>query len=370
MTGDMRKSIIMLASFSVAAVCSCGHGGKTLTITNSTGIDRKAETVEVCIDSLGGIPAGRLTVWDSDGVQIPSQIVSGNILVFQADVKAKSSASYVCREGKRMPMDTVAYSRHVPERMDDYAYENNLVAGRIYGPALSDPRTFGPDIWLKSTDRLVIDKWFALADYHHDHGEGLDCYKVANTLGGGACAPVDAGRIAIGNNWASMKTLCSGPVRTAAEFVSSPFKAGEEEVNAERTLTLDANTRLVKWTVTFSAGTDSLDVVLGAVLHDVISREDGNGWISFTEKASDSSDPERDGNISVGLVLESGRNAVPWTLDGHAVLRFKVKCGEPVTYWTASGWSKGGVESPEAWNAYMKEQAEAVNAPLAVKIEK
>lgn len=365
----VRFNNIVCASFALAAACSCGQGAKTLTLTNATCIDRKMETVEVSLAKLGGIDVGRLTVWDADGNQVPSQVVGDSVLLFQADVDANSSAKYICKAGKRMVMDTLAYSRHVPERLDDYAYENNLVAGRIYGPALSDPRTFGPDIWLKSTDKLVIDKWFSLADYHHDHGEGLDCYKVANTLGGGACAPVYGESIAIGNNWATSQTLCNGPVRTAAHFTTEPFQAGGLEVNAERTLSLDANTRLVKWTVTFLADTDSLDVVLGAVLHDVISRADGDGYISFTEKASDSGNPERDGNISVALVLDRGKKAVNGTMDGHAVLRFKARCGEPVTYWTASGWSKGGIESPEAWNSYMKDQAEAVNSPLTVTIE-
>ena len=60
----------------------------------------------------------------------------------------------------------------------------------------------------------------------------------------------------------------------------------------------------------------------------------------------------------------------PCELDGHAVLKFRVKCGETVDYWTASGWNKGGIESPEAWNEYMKEQAVAVNNPLKVEVIK
>ena len=71
-----------------------------------------------------------------------------------------------------------------------------------------------------------------------------------------------------------------------------------------------------------------------------------------------------------GLILSDRFAAEPCELDGHAVLKFRVKCGETVDYWTASGWNKGGIESPEAWNEYMKEQAVAVNNPLKVEVIK
>ncbi len=353
------------------ALLSCGAVEKSLTVSNSSDTERRNETVEVRLADIGikGLDGSNLVIKGLDGKQLPSQIsADGGSVLFQATVGGNSSVTYICAKGDREDFDTLAYSRYVPERKDDYAYENNLVAGRIYGPALEDPRTFGPDIWLKCTERLVIDDWFAAGDYHHDHGEGLDCYKVANTLGGGACAPYSGDRIFIGDNWASQEHICDGPVRTRATFSYPEFDVDGVKVSAERTLTLDANTRLVRWTTVFRSDKDSIDVVLGAVLHNVISREDGENFIAFTEQASDSKNPERDGNISVGLILDRPFKATAGTIDGHAVLKFKVKCGETVNYWTASGWSRGGVGSPEEWNEYVSGQTGAVCSPLTVTI--
>lgn len=354
-----------------AALLSCGSAEKTLTVTNNSDVARWNETVEVSLAEIGvkGLDGHNLVIKDADGKQIPSQIsADGASVLFQASVAGNSQATYKCLKGERQDFDTLAYSRYVPERKDDYAYENNLIAGRIYGPALKDPRTFGPDIWLKCTERLVIDDWFAVGDYHHNHGEGMDCYKVANTLGGGACAPCSDERIFIGDNWATQEHICDGPIRTQARFTYQEFDANGVKISAERTLTLDANTRLVHWTTVFNSEKDSVDVVLGAVLHDVISREEGDNFIAFTEKASDSKNPDRDGDISVGLILEKRFSATAGTLDGHAVLRFKVKSGETVNFWTASGWSQGGVASPEEWNEYVSGQARAVGSPLTVTI--
>lgn len=59
-------------------------------------------------------------------------------------------------------------------------------------------------------------------------------------------------------------------------------------------------------------------------MHNALSREDGDNFIAFTERASDSRNPERDGNISIGLILDKSFKATAGTIDGHAVLKFKV----------------------------------------------
>lgn len=368
----MRSTVLPLVCLSMALL-SCGAVEKSITVSNGSDTARQYETVEVRLADIGikGLDGSNLVIRNADGKQIPSQIsADGNSVLFQATVDGKSDATFICTKGERQDFDTLAYSRYVPERKDDYAYENNLIAGRIYGPSLKDPRTFGPDIWLKCTERMVINDWFAVGDYHHNHGEGMDCYKVANTLGGGACVPYSGDTIFIGDNWADQKHVCDGPVRTQATFRYPEFDVNGVKVSAERTLTLDANTRLVHWTTVFHSRKDSLDVVLGAVMHNVLSREDGDNFIAFTERASDSRNPERDGNISIGLILDKSFKATAGTIDGHAVLKFKVKCGEAINFWTASGWSHGGIGSPEEWNEYVSGQAGAVCSPLTITISR
>ncbi len=356
-------------------LCACGVQDRTVSVTNDSPVDRHLETVGVSFDELGirGLTAENAVVMTAEGAQIPSQVITGDdggqALIFQADLKAGESGNFVVSKGVREVFDTLVNSRYVPERKDDYEYENNLVLGRIYGPALEGPRTFGPDIFIKNTPALVFDRWLAGRDFHRNHGEGMDCYMVGKTLGGGSCAPVSDGRVCTGDNYATQKRLCNGPVRTAAEFTWSELEFGGAAVTVKRSLSLDANTRLVHWTASFEAsGKDSLDVVVGAVLHDVKSIVYGRDYISFTELASDSRELVNDDLISIGLILSDRFTAEAAELDGHAVLKFRVKCGETVDYWTASGWNKGGVESPESWNEYMKEQAFAVNNPLKIAI--
>ena len=376
---DMKR-IFTIAAASVAAalMISCGPQDMKVSVSNTSEMDRTAETVELdfgnIVASHPEITAENVVITDAAGVQIPSQVYTEDYgmvkLIFQADVPAGQTVEYTIKADEREAYDTLVFSRYVPERLDDYAYENNRIAGRVYGPALSDPRTLGPDIWLKRVESLVVDKRYELNDYHHDHGDGMDCYKVANTLGGGALAPYEDEKIVLGDNYETYNRICNGPIRTKVVFTYKPFKADGNTVTLKRELTVDANTNFIKISNWFNAPVEELPVVLGAVLHDVIDREDGDHYIAFTEKASDSADPEADGNISVGLVVDAAEDAVEvGTMDGHAVLKYTVTPGKRADVWTGSGWSKGGIESPEAWNKIVKDFAYAQAHPLEVTVK-
>src|SRR3970282_1995378 len=66
---------------------------------------------------------------DGDGVM--------DELLFQPKIAAKSKREYTIfqiSENQRPKTEDVCYSRFVPERTDDYAWENNKVAFRTYGP--------------------------------------------------------------------------------------------------------------------------------------------------------------------------------------------------------------------------------------------
>ena len=84
-----------------------------------------------------------------------------------------------------MPATPRAVARFVPERKDDFAWENDLVAFRTYGPSLRPgPENSGIDCWFKRVPYPVMDKWYIedrlklpcgiiAKPYHDDQGEGF-----------------------------------------------------------------------------------------------------------------------------------------------------------------------------------------------------
>src|SRR3546814_20250136 len=69
--------------------------------------------------------------------------------------------------------------------MDDFAWENDKIAFRMYGKALEGTAgdAHGIDVWVKRTSELVINKWYKSGDYHKDNGVGMNYYILGMTLG-------------------------------------------------------------------------------------------------------------------------------------------------------------------------------------------
>ena len=87
----------------------------------------------------------------------------------------------------------MAFGRFVPEREDDFTWENDKVAFRVYGPNSSGKGPVsGVDPWFKKVPYPIVDKWYAEhqqgKSYHVDHGEGHDIYHVGPSRGVGGTA--------------------------------------------------------------------------------------------------------------------------------------------------------------------------------------
>ena len=377
----MKNRFILLAAAWLLASCA---GTQTLTVevTNPTDVDREAATVEVAwqqVAALAGVTPENVVVCDADGEQIPSQVVycgetEPQALIFQTDVDGLETAAFTIAAGVREEYPAKAFGRQVPERYDDYAWENNKVAFRLYGPALETAPgemliTPGIDVWVKCTDKLVIDEWYAKGDYHHNYGDGMDCYKVGRTLGGGSSVPFVDGKIfLLPHNYQTCRTLDNGPVRTSVELVYAPFAVDETHtVGLTKIITLDANQHFNRMDCIYTGDFEALPVAAGFVRHDVKQTVTGDGWFAMCEAASDSDDPVRDGDI-YGAVVWNGAEVLP-EADGHAVAVKSVRPNEMLTYYAGTGWSQGGVEDMADWVERVNEVKVAAETPLKVVVK-
>ena len=129
-----------------------------------------------------------------------------------------------------LPAKPRAFARFVPERADDFAWENDLVAFRAYGPALRPgPENSGIDCWFKRVPYPIIDKWY-LEDrlklpygkvnkpYHGDQGEGYDVYKVGDTRGCGGISVWADGQLHNSETFIAHRVIENTPERVAFEL--------------------------------------------------------------------------------------------------------------------------------------------------------
>src|ERR1035438_7576490 len=103
-------------------------------------------------------------------------------LLFQADFAPRQTRVFLLTVGERQlarAEDYKTYGRFVRERRDDFAWENDRIAHRMYGKELETyPKeklsSSSVDVWTKRVRTLVINNWYMVDDYHKDHGEGAD----------------------------------------------------------------------------------------------------------------------------------------------------------------------------------------------------
>ena len=377
----------------LAALSSCDStpkGDFIVTVKNSADVDFSDEMVEIPMaDLLSRLPLESEEVFyvvrDAKGNELPTQISYDNNLMFPVTLKAHGTSIYSIAIGKPEPVTTAAFGRHYPERVDDIAWENDLTAYRCYGPALqaSGEKAFGYDIWVKNTPSMVVEERYAnelyhSISYHVDHGNGMDCYKVGPTLGGGAAALLDGEEIVYPYCWADYEIMENGPLRFMVRLTYNPFIYQGDTLVETRIISLAKGSQLNRTTVSFSDMSKAAPLAAGIVIHSenphAYTLAIDKGYISCQDLTDNVN--AGNGEIYVGIVA-------PWAKDayfqpfpapeaarrgasGHILAEGTIAPDASVTYWWGSAWSKAGWHSTDEWNDYLKDYATKVKTPLKV----
>src|SRR3569623_1366895 len=245
-----------------------------VTLANPLAVGRPAETIALGAAALAkavpGFDVKKALVLDAHGAPVLSQIVDADgdetpdELVFQTDFAPKETKTFQVVSGTRIPAapsEYKAYGRFVRERHDDFAWENDRVAHRVYGPALETfPKEMlissGIDVWVKRVPKLLINEWYMTDDYHQDHGEGADFYSVGKTRGCGGLgiwtAKRGGGDLAVSHNFATSRVLANGPIRLVFELTYAPWDAAGARLSETKRVTLDAGTLFNRIESTFT----------------------------------------------------------------------------------------------------------------------
>lgn len=376
------KRIILLV-FSVLLLVSCNRKLE-VSVFNNSEVDRVNETVELCLCEMKGLDATKIVVLDANGKQIPSQILykgtaTPQCLIFQVSLEAGKEATFALQEGDPEKYTQKTFAHFVPKRKDDFSWENDRIAFRMYGPKLAPENpSNGIDVWYKRTEKLITEKWYAndlsgKISYHADHGEGLDCYKVANTLGAGSICPYSKDSLWVGRSFNRYKILDNGPIRsTFVLFYDSVFYLNKV-LKAEFMVSLDAGSNLNEIRVRYTGDTSDIRLAAGIYLHDSIQSlnvNDEKTYIGYAENIqSEEKVPVAVGRGYTGVVFPT-----IWVdtkqLSGHWVSIYNYKVGEEFRYFAGSGWSKHGFPADKDWFAYLNEKKASIEQPLKVKILK
>lgn len=386
----------------------------TVTVTNPLAMERSNEMVEVSMetvtDRLGLADTAQIVVLNADGQQVPYQITYDGKVIFPAAIVAGGTATYTIQTGTPEAFDVKACGRCYPERMDDMAWENDLVAFRAYGPALQakGERGFGYDLFtkynttepmleamyakeldketlakiveLKKTDPKAAAELSRERSYHIDHGYGMDCYAVGPTLGAGVAALMVNDTIIYPWCYKNQEILDNGPLRFTVKLEFTPLTVkGDSTVVETRLITLDAGSHLNKTAVSYSNLKETLPIVAGIVLHEpdgAVVADAANGYITYVDPTTGPDNGKIFMGAAVPAVVKDAKTVLfsekekkeRNNADGHVLAVSDYEPGSEYVYYWGFAWDKADIKTADAWNRYMADFAQKVRNPLTVKV--
>lgn len=354
-------------------------------VHNDLDAARPAESVEVPASLYAGVLGdeilGQLRVLDeASGQELLAQAIDldddrhAELVVFQADFAPKQTRTFLLSTGERRAYraaDFKVYGRFVRERHDDFAWENDRVAFRVYGEDLEtwtrEPLTSSAiDAWSKNTARLVLNEWYMVDDYHHDHGEGGDFYPAGATRGCGGSGLWIDGSLVVSKNFRASRVLAAGPIRLVFELDYPAWQ--RPGLSETRRVTLDAGSHMnrvesfyvvepagpIRW----AAGTK---VEKGAQTRRDVERGLVRAWEHQTRYAEN-------GWLGCGVAAEPGALVEIVEAAGNLLLVGQAGAGEAVRYYAGTGWDGSPYfNSVGDWDAYLDAFVARLRSPLRIE---
>ena len=294
-----------------------------------------------------------------------------NVLI-QVPINPNSKLELVVSPDKSPNYTSKTYARYVPERFDDFAWENDVVAFRIYGKALEGRKddAQGMDYWAKRTNNLVIDKWYKTDDYHKDHGEGLDYYSVGQTLGLGDLAILQEDKIQFTQHYREFKVLDNGPLRSTFTLVYPSQNIHGEQISLTKTITLDAGSNFNKIVVDFNnENNNKTKIAIGLVRRGEENPEfeynkKNNSLAYFEPNINDS------GRTATAVVLKNQKADFTDKDSKQFIFKTTIQNNQPFTYYNGAAWDRAGkIQNFDTWKDVVKNFSLSINKPLKVNLK-
>ena len=398
-------------------------------ITNTASFHRDGETIEINISSnapeinpTNGLPFdGIETVFAMslchvavmDGLSsriLDSQVYSKSgstnspdTLLFQVDLAPGETRTFYILDAAALaatpPPIVKTMARYVPERFDDFAWESDRIAHRIYGQALIKAEgtiSSGADVWIKKDRGLIVDTMYATKHYHEDNGEFMDDYRVGKSRGCGGLGIWDGKKLYVSSNWKTWKLITTGPIRSEFELTYDAWDAGNGRMVSEvKRFSIDAGSWLTKVTSIISSD-DKTTLPIGVGLaeracptnrEEFIVNDLTEGWMTYWQP-----EDQPKGTTAVAILLPKNSvkeftndnpamtdavkhaNVPQPTHEGYPPIRTQLavtqmEVGQPFSYYFGACWDRSGdFTNHTQWENYLKRFAERRDQPLQISV--
>lgn len=309
-----------------------------------------------------------------------------DVIAFQPKLEANQKKQYVLAVSNNSKIilndSLVAYSRIARERIDDYTWENDKVAFRVYGPEAQrliesgdteGINSRGIDCWLKRVDYPIINKWYkkysdGVGTYHEDTGEGYDPYHVGNSLGcGGLCVYDTASHeLTYSKNYYKWQTITSGTLLTQFNLYYPPFTVDNKTIAENRRVTLSKGSNLSKHEVYFE-GADTINTItIGLTLH----KNSGETYVNIEKGIFSYWESIDDSFVGTAIVVNPkyiisySKLATEDKDKSHLFIQL-APANNKLVYYSGFGWVKSNqFKNNKEWINYLNEYSITIQSPL------
>lgn len=379
----MRTSLLVLLPAMLAAA-----PGATVTVRNPIDIARPSETIVLGAAQLRTL----LAVDDVRKVHVRAEGSDKDLLVqavdtnddgvfeqllFQADFAPLQTRVFLLTVGDRqipMAADYKTYGRFVRERRDDFAWENDRIAHRMYGKELETfPRdklvSSSVDVWTKRVRGLVIDNWYMVDDYHRDHGEGADLYAAGATRGNGGTGIWVDGRLYPSANFRDSKVYAVGPIRVLFELTYDAWDAAGVKISEKKRVSLDAGQNLDRFEshYTIEGNAANLAHAIGIRRLKTTVRQPGSdrGVLITWEPVKEAGELGQAVIVDPAVVKDQAED------DLNYYVLTKFDAGKPCVSYSGFAWTLAGdFRTAADWQRYVAHFAARLRSPVEVTLAK
>jgi hypothetical protein len=296
-------------------------------------------------------------------------------LIFQADFGPGQAQVFNISESNGVSEVNVVERTNamfVPQRKDDFAWENDRIAFRVYGPELlrTELNSSGIDVWVKRVKYPVMEKMYSKGHdyYHSDNGEASDFYTVGESLGCGGLGAWHDNKLYRSENFTSWKIIANGPIRSVFELTYNPWQVGDEPSGETKRISLDLGSNFNRIESRFDADVNNPVLAVGIV-------KSANGgkakfgpdktWLSYWQNADGGN-----GSIGCAVILPAGaaRNESV-TADNHNLLLGRLNDSGSIVYYAGACWSKTPeFDKQEEWLKCVQKKIQMIENPLKVEM--
>lgn len=373
------KRFFVLVVLLAAVLPVCGYVVK---VSNPISESRTSETI--CVDlKLAPVMIHPFVFSETLKKEIPFQFIDDNNdgkndqLIFQADFEPNQVQRFRVLDADEFeqPMpEFKAAAYYVPQRKDDFAWENDKIAFRMYGQELqrTELTTSGIDVWCKSVKEPVVLKMYEKGHdyYHSDNGELTDFFTVGETLGCGGIGVWSDKKLYRSQNYYQWKIIANGPIRTIFELTYKSWQAGKKTVGETKRITLDLGSNFNRIESRFAADVNDVNFAVGIVKCErggTLEVAGDKDWLAYWQKSD-----EKLGSIACGLIVMKTYSANEFVdEEKNNMLLAKADKNNAVVYYAGAAWSRTPeFDSREKWNSFVEKTAKLIQNPLKVELPK